>query len=98
MTPELEIQILRFIGSALGAVLAFLVIWPTSVTDAARRFAASMIFGVVTGPVFRSYAGMAETAENRLASAAFCGFIAWTVLPVILKAAGGIDWGKWFRK
>lgn len=88
----------RAVGALIGAMLAFVVAWPTSRKDFIRRLVVSLVFGFLFSIVVRHYFEWPATPRYVVPAAILASFFSWAFLGAgirILQSAE--NWPFWKR-
>lgn len=86
-------MIVKFVGSAAGALLAILRFPPKTRGEMIRRTVASIIAGMVAGTVVAGRLGLSTDLESALFASALTAFLSWGALGIIDKLPA-----KWIGK
>jgi predicted PurR-regulated permease PerM len=88
--PNLDVW--RMAGAAVGAILAFLVAWPSSWRDFLTRFLLSVALGLIFGPIVREhFLQWPETARFALGSATLCSMLGWWAVAAAVRILQGMN-------
>lgn len=82
-----ESVLIKGLGSLAGTILALVFIVPKTVSGFIRRTVASLIGGIVFGPVIHVYLAWPTVWEHLVASSAIASFLSWWVMGPIVTVA-----------